>query len=339
MKMETVVLLITLSILVAAGPQTFAAQPLPNYMASVDGYAPADYDGDNKADFAIKDFSGAWAIDYAANGFGAYDEVYFGYGGQSNLPVPADYDGDGRADLAVKSNDQGRWNIDYAYNGYGFWDASYAGYGYADNRPVPADYDGDGRADLAVKSNSQGRWNIDYASNGYGVWDASYAGYGGAENIPVPADYDNEGRADLAIWCASGTWEGTFNIDFASNGFGTWDRSLQRVLPGPGRPAVGDFNGDCIPDFSVKRDDGSWHLLVQPDQSFVGSCINARGGFGGFTYHVYHGYGGSFHRPVPADYDGDRAADLAVRAEVNPTSFAIDYAFNGFGVWDAVFHP
>lgn len=281
----------TLGALAAAASPIFAAGHIPNYMASVDGYAPADYDGDLKVDFAIKDFGGVWAIDYAANGFGAYDVFYFGYGGQNNLPVPADYDGDGNIDLAIKSHDQGRWNIDYA-------------------------------------------------SNGFGVWDASYAGYGGAENIPVPADYTNDGRADLAIWTQSGFWAGNFNIDYAHNGFGTWDISFQRVLPGPGRPAVGDFDGDCLPDFSVKRDDGSWHLLIQTVGGAFSGCFDRRGFFTGFTYNVYHGYGGSLNRPIPADYDGDRVADLAVRAEVNPTSFNIDYwAINGFGAWDAVFHP
>jgi hypothetical protein len=39
------------------------------------------------------------------------------------------------------------------------------------------------------------------------------------------------------------------------------------------------------------------------------------------------------------DYDGDGVTDLALRAEVNPTSFAVDYAFNGFGAWDAVYRP
>ncbi|HLM55260.1 MAG TPA: VCBS repeat-containing protein [Pyrinomonadaceae bacterium] len=339
MKKKLLMLLFTLGLTAAAAPHVFAAQPPPNYMASVDGYAPADYDGDGVADFAIKDFSGAWAIDYAANGFGTYDEVYFGYGGQNNLPVPQDYDGDGRADLAVKSNDQGRWNIDYAYNGYGVWDVSYAGYGSADNRPVPADYDGDGLADFAVKSNSQGRWNIDFAANGFGVWDLSRAGYGGAENIPVPADFDADGKADFAIWAASGVWAGTFNIDYARNGFGAWDASLHNVLPGPGRPAAGNFDGDCYMDFSVKRDDGSWHILLQgsggsyPPNCFLGST------FLGFRYVTYYGYGGGLHRPVPARYDADAATDLAVRAEVNPTSFAVDYAFNGFGAWDAVHHP
>jgi hypothetical protein len=338
MKKKMVVLLIILSALMVAAPRVTAAQPPPNYMASVDGYAPADYDGDGKVDFAIKDFSGAWAIDYAANGFGAYDAVYFGYGGQNNIPVPADYDGDGMADLSVKSNDQGVWNIDYASNGYGYWDFSWGGYGYADNRPVPADYDGDGKADLAIKSNSQTRWNIDYAANNFGSWDFSWGGYGGAENIPVPGDFDRDGKADLAIWCASGTWAGTFNIDFASNGFGTWDRSLQRVLPGPGRPVVGNFDGDCYLDFGVKRDDGSWQILLQ---GFGGPFVNCPSGSTFFSWrHVtYNGYGGSLNRPVPADYDGDGTTDLAIRAEINPTSFAVDYAFNGFGSYDAVFHP
>ena len=45
----------------------------PNYMASVDGYAPADYDGDGLADWSIKDFSGAWTIDFSANGLNGYD--------------------------------------------------------------------------------------------------------------------------------------------------------------------------------------------------------------------------------------------------------------------------
>lgn len=336
MKKRILVLLTVLGILAAMAPQVFAVQPPTNYMASVDGYAPADYDGDGKADFAIKDFSGAWAIDYAANGFGAYDEVYFGYGGQSNFPVPADYDGDGKADLAVHSNNQGSWNIDYASNGYGTWDATYWGYGYAENRAVPADYDGDGKADLAVKSD-QGRWNIDYAWNGFGVWDASYLGYGGAENIPVPADYDGDQKADFAVWAMSGTWNGTFDVDFAYNGFGTWDTALHRIFPGPGRPAAGEFNGDCLTDFGVKTDDGSWHLLLNGNTTPELDC------FGGFflihSFATYYGYGGSLNRPVPADYDGDRFTDLAVRAEVEPYSFAVDYFYNGYGTWDAVFHP
>lgn len=221
----------------AVGQVCTTNRHFPNYLASVDGYAPADYDGDGLADWSIKDFSGAWTIDYSSNGFNGYDQTFFGYGGQTNLPVPADYDGDGLADLAVKSHSQGSWNIDYAWNGFGVWDAVYWGYGGSQNWPVPADYDGDGLADLSVKSTS-GSWNIDYAANGFGAWDAAFLGYGGAQNIPVPAQYDNiDVKADLAVWTSSGGSLGNFNIDWSFNGFGTWDVSHSGLLPQAGPPS------------------------------------------------------------------------------------------------------
>jgi hypothetical protein len=314
-------------------------------MASVDGYAPADYDGDGLADWAIKDFSGAWTIDYSSNGLNGYDQTFFGYGGQSAIPVPEDYDGDGMIDLAVKSDSQGSWNIDYASNGFGTWDATYFGYGGSDNRPMAADYDGDFKADLSIKSSSQGRWNIDYAWNGFGTWDASYLGYGGAENIPVPGQYDTvDLKTDLAVWTSSGPFDGTFNIDFAYNGFGSWDASFHNVLPGPGRPAVGDFNGDSYVDFSVKGDDGVWRILYHTPP-FGHACSISL--FGGGTVGSFGGYGDSLHRPVPAKYSNfiqpvccsGLNTDLAVRKESAPTSVAIDFLSNGLGSWDYVYSP
>ncbi|HEX6044109.1 MAG TPA: VCBS repeat-containing protein [Pyrinomonadaceae bacterium] len=261
--MLALVALITIISSQAVGQVCTTNRHFPNYLASVDGYAPADYDGDGLADWSIKDFSGAWTIDYSSNGFNGYDQTFFGYGGQTNLPVPADYDGDGLADLAVKSHSQGSWNIDYAANGFGSWDASYFGYGGSQNWPVPADYDGDGRADLSVKSSTQGTWSIDYAANGFGAWDATYFGYGGADNIPVPAQYDNfDVKADLAVWTASGGSQGNFNIDWSFNGSGSWDVSHNGILPQAGRPAAGDFNGDGYVDFSVKGDDGVWRIIL-----------------------------------------------------------------------------
>jgi hypothetical protein len=342
----TLLVIFTLTSPQALGQFCTTGRHFPNYMYSVDGYAPADYDGDGLADWAIKDFSGAWTIDYSANGLNGYDQTFFGYGGQSNLPVPHDYDGDGLADLAVKSNTQGSWSIDYASNGFGVWDATYWGYGGAENRPVPADYDGDGRADLSVKSSTTGRWNIDYAANGYGTWDVSLPGYGGAENIPVPAHYGNDDlKADLAVWVSSGPWNGTFNIDLSFNGFGTWDRSFQNVLPGPGRPAAGDFNGDTFLDFSVKGDDGVWRILLQG--GFGSPCSPST--FIGYTFQSFAGYGDTFHRPVPHKYSNfipgaggccfGVGTDLAVRKESAPRSVAIDFLTGGLGAWDYVYSP
>ena len=47
----------------------------------------------------------------------------------------------------------------------------------------------------------------------------------------------------------------------------------------------------------------------------------------------YDGYGNANYNPVPADYDGDRKADLSVKG--NDGSWWLDYSGNGYGRWDA----
>jgi hypothetical protein len=107
-----------------------------------------------------------WYIDYAADGFGAWNAILGGYGSTS-IAVPADYDGDHRTDLAVTSSD-GVVLIDHAADGFGAWNAVYSGNG--GGTFAPADYDGDGRADLATKD-ALGWWVIDDAADGYAGWD------------------------------------------------------------------------------------------------------------------------------------------------------------------------
>jgi hypothetical protein len=60
--------------------------------------APADFDGDSKADLSIfRPSTGQWWILQSSNG--SLLAITFGQNGDS--PVPADYDGDGKADIAV----------------------------------------------------------------------------------------------------------------------------------------------------------------------------------------------------------------------------------------------
>jgi thermitase len=131
--------------------------------------APADYDGDGKADLSVKTPEGRWLIDFANNGFGAWDRVLTAYGGSDAHPAPADYDGDGKADLSVKT-DSGYWQIDYAANGFGAWNVIVSAYGPSGAVAAPADYDGDGKADLSVKTDYDGKWSIDFAADGFGSW-------------------------------------------------------------------------------------------------------------------------------------------------------------------------
>jgi hypothetical protein len=278
--------------------------------------AAKDYDGDGRVDIGFKYDDGRWRIDYASNGFGAWDATYQGYGGTESKAVPADYDGDGRADLSTKS-DNGNWGIDYASNGFGAFDVIYGGYGLAESRPAPADYDGDGMADLSCHSTGTGVWRIDYASNGYGVWDFNYGGFGYSENREAVADYDGDGRADIAI---HSTTQGRWNIDYAWNGFGTWNFSSGGFGSSANREAVADYDGDGRADIGIKADDqGRFNIDY------------AWNGFG--TWNAsYLGYGFSDTKPAPGDYDGDGMADFAVKTDDG--RWLIDYASNGFGAFD-----
>jgi len=83
-----------------------------------------DYDGDGKADFAIRLKRGQWLIDYSRNGLGSWDEKIKerAPGATSRATArPRDYDGDGKADLAIFL-DSRELCIDYAKNGFGKWD-------------------------------------------------------------------------------------------------------------------------------------------------------------------------------------------------------------------------
>jgi len=292
------------------------------YAPAADGFAPADFDGDGKADPSWRD--AYWGTYYLDN-----DDDYrwdwsvnYTYGsGTPRFLVPADYDGDGRDDVAIKDS-AGVWNIDYAANGFASvsqpgWDANLPGYG-ATSLPVPADYDGDGRIDISVKD-SGGTWYINYASNGFAAgWDASWGGYGPDSAVPVPADYDGDGRADLGVKDSYGYW----HINYASNGFAAgWDVSYPGYGGSTARPAPADYDGDGRADLSVKDSGGTWYINY------------ASNGFAAGWDASYAGYG-SASFPVPADYDGDGKADLSIGH--GGDWWYYDFASNGFGSWDVI---
>ncbi len=282
--------------------------------------APADYDGDGKVDMAMLR-NGNWYINFAANGFSAWDLVLPGYG--RGQPVPGRYDSDNKADIAIKTDD-GRWLIDYAANGFGSWDERHAGYGGPEATPVPADYDGDGKLDLSVKT-STGYWDIDFSLDGFSGWNVSVPGYGDATAIPVPADYNGDGKADLAIKNSLGGW----NVDYAGNasqpnfGFGNFNINYNGRGGVSARPVPADYDGDHKVDLAVKDPAGVWYIDLQAN---------------GIDHWDLQpgGYGDGFNIPVPANYDGDAQgkADLSV---VSPAgSWYVDYASTGPG-WDVVF--
>ncbi|RUO41588.1 hypothetical protein CWE22_05360 [Pseudidiomarina aestuarii] len=111
-----------------------------------------DYDGDGKADIAVRRPSTQmWYILNSSNG--EIQRIRFGLA-EEDIPVPADYDGDGIIDLAVRRPSTQMW---YILNSSG----EPGPYGDGIQRikfgldpadiPIVDDYDGDGKADIAVR--------------------------------------------------------------------------------------------------------------------------------------------------------------------------------------------
>jgi hypothetical protein len=107
--------------------------------------APADYDGDGKADLAVFNPKTAkWSI--RGKGY-----VVFGKAG--DVAVPADYDGDGKADLAVFRPGTGQWLFENSRT------VNWGTPGKGDV-PLPGYYDADQRADIAIWRRSTATFHV-----------------------------------------------------------------------------------------------------------------------------------------------------------------------------------
>ncbi|HEY0428483.1 MAG TPA: VCBS repeat-containing protein [Pyrinomonadaceae bacterium] len=140
---------------------------------------PADYDNDDKADYAVK-FIGTWFIRKSDSGALTSktltcDTAYL---------APADYTGDGMDDpgcIYAQSDVTYQWRYVRSQNNQL---ATFPwGQGQYDDRPVPDDYDNDGHTDFAVYR--QGQWWI-YPSNTLHPFVVSFGLAG-----DVPAQYAN----------------------------------------------------------------------------------------------------------------------------------------------------
>jgi hypothetical protein len=206
-----------------------------NWGLSSDVLIPGDYDGDGKADTAVR--RGAdWLILRSSNN--TFSSVNWGLA--TDTPVAGDYDGDGKTDQSVFRASSGTWFINKSSGG-----TQFTPWGQNGDVPLAGDFDGDGKTDLTVFR--AGQWLINKSTGGN-----SFINWGLASDLLVPADYDGDNKDDLAVFRPSnGTWYALKSSDgnpvfipFGQNG---------------DVPVPGDYDGDGKDDQAVYRN-GTWFL-------------------------------------------------------------------------------
>jgi hypothetical protein len=321
----------SMSVLLNAGNGTFRA-PVTYATGTFEPMAIAvgDFNGDGVPDLAVASQCGSsltcgtGAVTlFLGNGDGSFQApvTYSSGPGSSYFVATADFNGDGKLDLAVANQTGSNSNVMILLgNGDGTFQAP-ASYSTAATSAVfmaVGDFNNDGAPDLAVVNGTTQDSVSILLGNGDGTFQSAVLmSSGGAfpKSVAV-ADLNGDGIPDLAVanGCATDTnlacsSDGAVAV-LLGNGDGTFQAPVSYDSAGnqANFVAVGDFNGDGVPDLAVAN------LASSAGGSSAGVLSLLLGnGDGTFQSAVTYASGGNYALAASvADFNGDGQPDVAV---------------------------
>ena len=298
-----------LTILLGNGDGTFTTAVSPFTGTYPSSIATGDFNGDGIPDLAVTNYDYDTLTILLGNGDGTFTATVAtpATGSGPDSAAVGDFNGDGIADLAV-ANDYSNTVTILLGNG----DGTFTGTAVSPatgNTPVSvavADFNADGKADLAVANYKDGTVAI-LLGNGDGTFTpVATSPATGTEPFSVAVgDFNGDGKADLAVVNRNDGNAGTVTI-LLGDGDGTFTpvATSPATGNGPESVAVGDFNGDGIPDLAVaNNNDGNAGtvtiLLGNGDGTFTAAAVSPATGNGPDFVAV-------------ADFNGGGVSDLAV---------------------------